>query len=448
MDQLISRLSLGAFVDSPDEMEAYRRDKADLVLAGRPLGVVKAAGVSDVVETLRWASANRVAVVPRGAGTGLAGGSTATNGCIVLSLAAMTSIREINKNGQYATVEAGVITADLDRKARRVGLFYPPDPGSFEISTLGGNIATNAGGMHCVKYGVTRNSVLSLEVVLPNGNLLNTGRRTVKSVAGYDLTSLFVGSEGTLGVITAATLKLNPLPASKPVTFTADFPSLESLGRAVVSIRKSGCQPSVLELLDRVAIGLIEDYRSMGLNRGSTALLIGQSDGLHTEYEIELMLDLCKQSGAIAVDRYIGPEGDRLIEARRLIGIAALIKGETIIEDIVVPPEEIDSMLSEIDRISSEHELFITTVGHVGDGNLHPIIIIPDEAARPHANKVAELIWRAALCRNGSITGEHGIGLLKRSWLKAELDSISLGVHQAIKSALDPNDIMNPGKGF
>src|ERR1700685_4123449 len=277
--ELGRRLSAGAVVADDGVIEGYRRDRAATVPAGRPLAVIRPGTVEDVSSTLRGATQNAVPVVPRGAGTGLSGGANAIDGCLMLSLERFTAIREINMRHQCAVVEAGVLNADLGRAAAAAGMFYPPDPGSFEICTIGGNLATNAGGMRCVKYGVTRDSALGLEVVLADGTVLHTGSGARKDVAGYDLTSLFIGSEGTLGVITSATLRIRPRPPRDPVTFIASFPTLAAIGHAVDAIAASGVVPSMLELIDQATVNAIEDYRRMDLDRCAAGLLIGQADG-------------------------------------------------------------------------------------------------------------------------------------------------------------------------
>lgn len=448
---LRAELSPGAWTDDPDVTEGYRRDRADLVPAGTPVGLVRARSVDDVAATLRWASAHRTPVVPRGAGTGLAGGANAVDGCVVLSLERMTAIREISVSDQLAVVEAGVINADLGRAAAPHGLFYPPDPGSFEISTLGGNLATNAGGLRCVKYGVTRESVLGLEVVLADGRVLRTGGRTVKNVAGYDLSRVFVGSEGTLGVITSATLRLRPAPPDPPVTFAATFPTMAAAGDAVAAIRRDGLRPSLLELLDRETIILVDEYRPMGLDRTSAALLIGQDDGAGAAGDVDRMLRWCERSGADLALRSEDPaEADMLLTARRLAGEATTAAGVTVVEDVAVPVSRLGELVSRIAEVAGRHEVRVATVGHAGDGNLHPALILPDASPRSQekALAAADEVWRLALELGGTITGEHGVGMLKRPWLAAELDGVALDVHRALKGALDPEGILNPGKAF
>jgi glycolate oxidase len=451
IDELACELPGDVVVTDPDVMEGYRRDRAALVPAGTPVALARPVSTGQVAGIMRWASRHGVIVVPRGAGTGLAGGANAIDGCLLLSLARMTALREIDPVDQIAVAEAGVINADLERAARAQGMFYAPDPGSFEISTIGGNVATNAGGMRCVKYGVTRDSVLGLEVVLADGRVLRTGTRSIKNVAGLDLTGLFIGSEGTLGIITAATVRLRPRPATPPAVFVASFPTLPGAGRAVALITASAMNLSMLELIDHATINAIEDYRRMDLDRNAAALLVGQADGLEALKDAERIAGLCEDAGADYVVCTQDPdEADGLIAARRLAGLALLDAGPTVIEDIGVPRSKLAEMLSEIERIAAEEKIRIATVGHAGDGNLHPVLVLDDTepATRDHALAVAEAICLAALARGGTVSGEHGIGTLKRGWLAAQLDETAIDVHNRIKSALDPLGLLNPGRAW
>jgi glycolate oxidase len=432
-------------------IEGYRRDQAATVPAGRPRALVRPASVAEVSSTLRWAAENAVPIVPRGAGTGLSGGANAIDGCLVLSLERLTAIREINARQQYAVVEAGVINADLGRAAAAAGMFYPPDPGSFEISTIGGNLATNAGGMRCVKYGVTRDSALALEVVLADGTVLNTGSGTRKDVAGYDLTSLFVGSEGTLGVITSATLRLRPRPPRHPVTFVASFSALDATGHAVDAIAASGVVPSMLELIDRATVNAIEDYRRMDLDRSAAGLLIGQADGAAAADEVRQMTRCCEEAGAdLVVQATTAEESELLVQARRLAGPAVLATGPTVIEDVCVPPGRLTEMLAAVQAVSMDSGIPIATVAHAGDGNLHPVLMLPDLAEGTVAQAMAagQRLCEHARRLGGTITGEHGVGVLKQGWVRQQLGPESLAVHQAIKAALDPAGILNPGRSF
>jgi glycolate oxidase len=390
-------------------------------------------------------------VVPRGAGTGLSGGAAARAGSVVLSLAGMRRIREISADELIAVVEPGVINADLGRAAGEYGLFYPPDPSSFEISTLGGNVATNAGGLRCVKYGVTRDSVLGLEVVLADGRVIQTGGRTVKNVAGYDLTRLFVGSEGTLGVITAATLRLRPKPPMEPVTFVASFPELAGVGDAVSTIMRTGLAPSLLELIDNVSINLIEDHRRMDLDRSSAALLIGQSDSAQADTDVAAMAECCTKAGADVVVVSSDPsESEALLEARRAHHWAVNAKGDVINDDVGVPRDRLAELLIGIAAIGKEYGVLISTVGHAGDGNLHPTFIFPhgDDEARQTAMVAAREVCRLAVRLGGTITGEHGVGSMKREWLAEQFDADTYAAHLLVKNAFDPLGILNPGKAI
>jgi glycolate oxidase len=401
---------------------------------------------------MRWATRYGVPVVPRGGGTSLAGGATAVDGCVVLSLARMDAILEIHPDDEMAVVEAGVINADLDRAAAVHGLMYPPDPSSYEISTIGGNLATNAGGLRCVKYGVTRDAVLGLEVVLADGRVLRTGRRTVKGVAGYDLTSLFVGSEGTLGVITSATLRLRPRPAAA-VTVAASFASFGAAARAVTAILQARLQPSLLELLDRVTLRAIDDWKHLGFGDEVEALLIAQDDSDDAPRRAAVMQQLCTEHGALLAD-VSGSEAEaqQLLDIRRLAYHATERLGATLVEDVCVPRSRLPDMIERIEQAAARHGVVIATVAHAGDGNLHPVFVFDRGVAGgevpAHVWAAADEVFRAAIDLGGTLTGEHGVGVIKRRWLALELGEESMAVHRAIKAALDPAGILNPGKAI
>jgi glycolate oxidase len=311
-------------------------------------------------------------------------------------------------------------------------------------------VATNAGGLRCVKYGVTRDSVLGLEVVLADGRVIRTGGRTVKNVAGYDLTRLFVGSEGTLGIITGATLRLRPKPPVDPISFVASFPTLPGAGAAVAAIMTS-MSPSLLEFIDNVSINLIEDNRRMDLDRSAAALLIGQSDSLQAEAEVAEMAARCTAAGAdfvaVAADAV---ESDALLEARRAHHWAVNAAGDVINDDVGVPRDRLADLLVGIEAIGKEHNVLISTVGHAGDGNLHPTFIFPrgDAAAKQTALEAAHEVCRLAVSLGGTITGEHGVGTMKREWLADQLDQDTYAAHRMVKQAFDPLGILNPGKAI
>jgi glycolate oxidase len=448
LDALRAALSGGQLITDPDVMDAYRRDQTTVLAPGQPVAVVLASGTADVAATLGWAQEHRVPVVPRGGGTSLAGGATAVDGCVMLSLIRMNAITELDPANEIAVVQAGVINADLDRAAAEHGLMYPPDPSSYEISTIGGNLATNAGGLRCVKYGVTRDATLGLEVVLAGGQVLRTGRRTVKGVTGYDLTGLFVGSEGTLGVITSATLRLRPRPASYPRTVAAGFPSFAAAARAVTAILAARLQPSMLELMDATTLRAIDDWKGTGFD-GLEALLIAQDDSANSEAGTLAMRDLCVQEGAsMAEVSSTDDESRQLLELRRLAYPAVERLGVPLVEDVCVPRSLLPDMVQRIEQAARRHDVYIATVAHAGDGNLHPVFVFDRGLAEvpPAVWAAADEIFTAALELGGTLTGEHGVGEIKRRWLGQELGEESMAVHHAIKNALDPLGIMNPGK--
>lgn len=451
LDALVAALPDGRVITDPDIIEGYRRDQTWAVVPGKPLCVVSARGTGEVAATVRWASEHGVPVVPRGGGSGLAGGAAAVDGCVVLSLAPMKAIVELDPVNELAVVEAGVLNADLDRAAAEHGLMYAPDPSSYEISTIGGNLATNAGGLRCVKYGVTRDAVLGLEVVLADGRILRTGRRTVKGVAGYDLTSLFVGSEGTLGIITSATLRLRPRPAKPPVTVAASFPSFGAAARAVTAILRARLQPSLLELLDRVTLRAIDDYRHLGFGDEVQALLIAQDDSDDAARKAAIMRDTCAEHGALLADvSATEAESQQLLDIRRLSYPAVEQLGATLVEDVCVPRSRLPDMVERIEQATERHGVLIATVAHAGDGNLHPVFVYERGQAEGEvpANvwAAADEVFRAALDLGGTLTGEHGVGLIKRRWLALELGDESMAVHRAVKAAFDPAGLLNPGK--
>jgi glycolate oxidase len=451
IEQLKDALPDGRVLTDPDLLDAYRRDQTPSVTPGQPLCVVLARSTEDVVTVLGWAAGHSVPVVPRGGGTSLAGGASATDGCVVLSTVRMNQIRELDPANEVAVAEAGVLNADLDRAAATHGLMYAPDPSSYEISTIGGNVATNAGGLRCVKYGVTRDSVLGLEVVLAGGRLLRTGRRTVKGVTGYDLTSLFVGSEGTLGVITSATLRLRPRPSGYPRTVAASFASFEAAAQAVTAILAARLRPSLLELMDRATLRAIDEWKHTGFGANVQALLIAQDDSDSAEEGAHRMRELCAAAGATMAEVSESEQESRdLLDLRRLSYPAVERLGVALVEDVCVPRTRLPEMVARIERAGERHSVFIATVAHAGDGNLHPVFVFDRGLAEVPAAvwSAADEVFRAALELGGTLTGEHGVGLIKRRWLADELGPESMAVHQAIKAALDPAGLLNPGKAI
>jgi len=458
LDELRAALPEHAVLTDPDLLRGYQRDEADLCAAGMPAVVVRPRSTADVVTVVRMAAAYGVPVVPQGARTGLAGAANAVDGSVVLSMTAMDEIIEIDPVSRIAVVQPGVVNATLAAALAQRGLRYPPDPGSWESSTIGGNAATNAGGMCCVKYGVTSEYVLGLEVVLASGDVLRTGRRTAKGVAGYDLTRLFVGSEGTLGVITEVTVALRPV-ADESLTLVAVFGSTAAAGAAVADIASGGLSPSLLELLDRTHLRAIEAYQPMGLRTDASALLLASVDtGAAAAADLARIEQVCVKAGAEEVYAATdAAEAAALLQARRMAHPAmekfaadAFPAGDggLIIDDVAVPRGALAVLLDGTEAIAAGTGVAIGVVGHAGDGNLHPNIVVDrsDPASVARGRAAFDEIMRLGLSLGGTCTGEHGVGLLKREWLAEEIGPVGVRVHRAIKDALDPAGLFNPGK--
>ncbi|WP_344650159.1 FAD-binding oxidoreductase [Cryptosporangium japonicum] len=448
------RVALGAerLIEDPDVQASYAHDEAEWAPAGRPLLVVRARTTEDVRAVVQACLRHRVPLVPRGAGTGLSGGANAVDGCVVLSTEQMTDVVEINPVERLAVVQPGVVNDHLRAAAAQQGLWYPPDPASAPWSTIGGNVATNAGGLCCVKYGVTRDYVLALEVVTGTGELVRLGRRTAKGVAGYDLAGLIVGSEGTLGVVTEITVRLRPARAPEH-TVAGYFGSLVAAGEAVRAVGEAGLVPSALELVDRHCLRAVDDWKNMGLSADADVILLGRTDapGPAGEEEAAAMLACFEQAGATWAARSTDQEeADALFAARRLAYPALERLGPVLTEDVCVPRAAVPEMLGRIEATARRHDVLIANVAHAGDGNLHPLIITPagDDAARRRAQGAFEQIIADALELGGTVTGEHGVGLLKRGGLAQELAPAVQAMHRAVKQALDPAGILNPGKVF
>ena len=450
LDDLRSQApDLRVLTDESDR-ESYRRDETAHFEPGLPLAVALPSTTGEVATIMRLASEHRVPVVPRGAGSGLSGGSAGVDGALTVALTRMNAILEIDLDNLVTVVQPGVINAELKAAVAKQGLFYAPDPASYEFCSIGGNIGTNAGGLCCLKYGVTRDAVLGLEVVLADGRVIRTGGRTVKDVAGYSLTHLFIGSQGTLGIVTEATLRLRPAPPPKR-TMLAFFPTVESAGDAVARMTRAGVEPCTLELMDRVTIGAVDDWHNLGLDRSAAALLMVESDrpGEAADAELSVAEACCTEAGAASVVRATTPmEADGLRQVRRLAFRAMERLGVARMEDVGVPRARLPELLATIERIAAAHDVRCGTFGHAGDGNLHPTFVWDrgDLAAEARAHAACEELYRVAIALGGTVTGEHGIGAARREFLPEQVGADAVDVMRSIKAALDPLGILNPGK--
>jgi glycolate oxidase len=432
------------------ETEAFRRDETAYLQPGLPLAVAFPRSTAEVSTLVRLAAEHGQPLVPRGAGTGLSGGAVAVEGAISVVMTRMDRILEIDAEELLVVTQPGVINAHLGRAVAEHGLFYPPDPASFETCTMGGNLAENAGGLRCVKYGVTRDYVLGLEVVLADGAVIRTGGRTAKDVMGYDLTNLFVGSEGTLGIITEATLRLLPQPAPK-LTLLAFFDGVGGAGEAVSRMTRAGLVPVTLELMDGFTIRAVDAALHIGLDETAGAMLMIESDAppATARVELDLAARACTEAGARSQVRAGDPlEADRLREARRLAHWSLTRAGVARMEDVGVPRRRVPELLAVIERLSAAHGVTVGVLGHAGDGNFHPTFVMdPDDPdAEERIDALRGEIFAAVLGLGGTISGEHGTGVVKREWLEAQRGARHVEALRAIKRALDPAGILNPGK--
>ncbi|MDT5073689.1 MAG: glycolate oxidase [Mycobacterium sp.] len=445
--ELIADLPDGTVVTDPDIVASYRQDRATDPNAGTAMAVVRPRRTEEVQTVMRWATTHGVPVVPRGAGTGLSGGATALDGGIVLSTERMRDIT-VDPVTRTAVTQPGLFNAEVKKTVAKYGLWYPPDPSSFEICSIGGNIATNAGGLCCVKYGVTTDYVLGLQVVLADGTAVRLGGPRLKDVAGLSLTKLFVGSEGTLGIVTEATLKL--LPAQhRGCTVVASFDSVAAAAEAVVTITGK-IRPSMLEFMDGVAINAVEDKLKMGLDRKAAAMMVAASDdrGPAGSEDAEFMAKVFTDAGATEVFSTSDPdEGDAFVVARRFAIPAVEAKGSLLLEDVGVPLPALADLVSGVEKIAEQHQLLISVIAHAGDGNTHPLIVFDpsDHAEAERAQTAFGEIMDLAIGLGGTITGEHGVGRLKRPWLEGYLGPEAMELNHRIKRALDPDNILNPG---
>src|SRR6201996_3265985 len=454
----------------PDVLASVSHDDAEWAPVGRAVAGVRARTEAEVQHVVRTCAEFRAPVVPRGAGTGLSGGANAVDGCVLLDLSRMNQVLDIDADNLTCTVQPGVVNNDLKAAVAAHGLWYPPDPASAPWSTIGGNVATNAGGLCCLKYGVTRDYVLGLRLVagavpaaagygegapgqdVGYGDVVRLGRRTNKGVAGLDLTGLLVGAEGTLGVVTEVTLRLRPALAGTPRTVVGAFGGLVAAGEAVSLITRRGLSPSVLELLDRTCLTAVEEWKHLGLEADAAALLLARVDtpaesGAAEAAALEAAMT---DAGALgAAQSSDGTEAEALFDARRLAYPALERLGPVLTEDVCVPRSAVPVMLARIEAIAARHGVTIATIAHAGAGNLHPLLITPpgDEEARLAAQAAFTEFLDAAIELGGTVTGEHGVGLLKRDGMRRELDPGALAMQEAVRRALDPLGSFNPGKG-
>ena len=452
VNELRGLVDKGYVHDAPSEILAYSYDGT--FQQRRPDLAVSPASTEEVAAIVKLAARERIPIIARGASSGLAGGTIPESGGIILNLARMDHILEIDRQNVCVVAQAGVVTLQLQQAVERIGLFYPPDPASSRQSTIGGNVATNAGGPRCLKYGVTRDYVIGLTVVLASGAVLRLGGKVTKNATGYALMQLMVGSEGTLGIVTEVTLKLVPLPKTR-VTALAIFDTLTAASQAVSSIMGSGILPATLELMDGTTINVVEDFLQAGLPRQAEALLLLEQDGGDegvARADVERMAEICRGLGASEVQiAQSAAERDTLWQARRAVSAAlGRLRPNKLGEDIVVPKSEIPAMIARVREIAVRYDLPIPVFGHAGDGNLHPNILFdlrnPDEVHRVEC--AARDIFRAAIALGGTLSGEHGVGTLKREFLAEVQGALAVEVARSIKRAFDPNGLLNPGKVF
>ena len=448
-DELRAIVGEGRYFDNEEDLLLYSYDA--YMVQGQPEAALLPVSTEEVSRIMKTASRERIPVTARGAGTNLAGGSVPTRGGIVLVFTKMNRIIEIDKVNRVAVVQPGVINMEFQNELTKRGLYYPPDPGSMAVSTMGGNVAENAGGPRAVKYGVTRDYLLGLEVVLASGEVLRTGGKTLKNVTGYNLTQLFCGSEGTLGLITEITVKLIPLPETKR-TLQAVYQNLGDAGRTVSKVFEIGILPVALEIMDKVSINVIEDYMRLGLPREAEALLLIEVDGPEAAVagESGRLTQLCREMGAHEV-RVAGTveENDEIWKARRsAYGAGARLRPTAIAEDCTVPVGNLVAMFQEVTRIAEKYQLLIPIIAHAGDGNLHPLILTDssDQEEMKRVVKAIDEISLKAVELGGTLTGEHGIGIAKREVLPFELGEAAMEITRNIKKTFDPQNILNPDK--
>jgi len=452
IDELTSALGPTKVVVDATALATYAVDQAPVLDYQLPQAVVLAESVDDVQATVRVCAARGVALVARGAGTGVSGGAHASEGCVVLSLERMNHILDLNADDETAVVEPGVINADLNAAAAVHGLMYAPDPASFKMSTIGGNVATNAGGLRCAKYGVTRDSVLALDVVLADGSLIHTGHQTFKGVAGYDLTGLFVGSEGTLGIVVGVTVRLKYLPREVH-TIAAFYPDFRSAAAGVLAVGRARVQPAIMELLDGGSLVQLDDLHGSDLAVRGASLLLIQTDGFGAAAEAAAIRPVLAAGGAV-VTMEADAEAERLVDLRRHSRGTEVDDEYRVGEDVAVPRSRLVDYVAELEAIADAHRVQLKVVAHAGDGNLHPTFWVErvdnavDADAMARLGAALDKSITVALAMGGTITGEHGIGQYKLRWLGLEQKEPVRELQRRVKELFDPAGILNPGKAI
>ncbi|MDQ1057129.1 glycolate oxidase [Arthrobacter globiformis] len=451
-DELTSILGAGKVLRDEAALALYAVDQAPVLAYRLPAAVVLAETVDDVQATVKACAARNVPLVPRGAGTGVSGGAHASEGCVVLGLERMNRILELKADDETAVVEPGVINADLNDAAAAHGLMFAPDPASFRISTVGGNVATNAGGLRCAKYGVTRDSVLALDVVLADGSLLHTGHQTFKGVAGYDLTGLFVGSEGTLGIVVGATVRLKYLPREVH-TIAAFYPDFRQAATGVLAVGRARVQPAIMELLDGGSLAQLDELYGSDLASRGASLLLVQTDGFGAAAEADVVREVLAAGGAV-VTTEASAEAEQLVELRRNSRGVEVDDQYRVGEDVAVPRSRLVDYVEALETLAGVHDVSLKVVAHAGDGNLHPTFWIDrvndevDTAAVRRLNTALDASIVAALEMGGTITGEHGVGQYKLRWLGLEQPEPLRELQRRVKDLFDPAGILNPGKAI
>ena len=452
LNELKANLQAGQVAEDKETRTVYSADQGPLFERHLPLAVVWAESVDDVQNIVRACAAHNVPIVARGAGTGVSGGAHATRGCIVLSLERMNRILAVNADDETAVVEPGVINAELNAAAAEHGLMYAPDPASYKMSTIGGNVATNAGGLRCAKYGVTRDSVLALDVVLADGSLLHTGHQTFKGVAGYDLTALLVGSEGTLGIVVGVTVRLKYLPREIH-TIAAFYKDFRSAAAGVLAVGKARVQPAIMELLDNGTLVQLDELNGSDLQARGKSLLLIQTDGFGAAAEAAVVRQVLSEGGA-TVTMEASEEAEMLVELRRNSRGVEVDDEFRVGEDIAVPRSKLVDFVAELEAMAVRHDVRIKVVAHAGDGNLHPTFWLDrvdpatDADALVRLNAALDESIRVGLEMGGTITGEHGVGQYKLRWLGLEQPEPMRELQRRIKELFDPSGILNPGKAI